>query len=54
MTEKDLLMEEVVIDLGHISPVLIDTGNIHVHESTQIETQHPQKSDGPGMLPWTL
>ena len=36
--KKDLLVGEVITELGHISSVLIDIGNIHVHGSMQIKT----------------
>ena len=36
--KKDILVGEVSIELGHISSVLIDIGNIHVHGSMQIKT----------------
>ena len=52
--KKDLLIGEDVTELGHISSVPIDTENVHVHGSTQIETRNSRKSDNPGMLPWTL
>ena len=51
---RSLLVGEVTTESGHINPGSINTGNIHVHKSTQIETQFPRKGDGPRMLLWML
>ena len=51
---RGLLVGEVATESGHINPNSINTGNIHVHRSTLIETRFPRNGDGPGMLLWML